>query len=159
MGIQELLRLDSPDQVPEEHVVECVCELLRNVGSTLESTPIGKSALIGVCGRIKDLKGMKRKDGKPALRKRIQFAISDVLDARAAGWVMKTFTKTAKTKEEVRLEHEKDLKDAAAGKTVNTAEVKLAGARPAYLGEQAAQAKEAVSGGGDWQDAGKKRKR
>merc|ERR1712050_348353 len=107
--MQELLCIDSPDHVPEEHVVECVCELLRNVGWTLESTPVGKSALIGVCGRMKDLKGVKRKDGTSALLKRIQFAISDVLDARAAGWVMKSFNKTAKTKAEVRLEQAKTL--------------------------------------------------
>merc|ERR1712039_481282 len=73
--IQELLRLDSPDQIPEEHVVECVCELLRNVGSALEANPIGKNALVNVCGRMKELKGKTHKDGKASFSKRIQFAI------------------------------------------------------------------------------------
>merc|ERR1711920_1080027 len=99
----ELMICDGgADVFPEEHVVECICELLRSIGFTLESTPVGKNALVQVCGRLKDLKSQKLKDGKSLLSKRVQFTIQDVLDARAADWTMKSFNKSAKTKEEVR---------------------------------------------------------
>jgi len=131
--IQELMMVESLDQVPEEHVVECVCELLRNVGSTLEFTPVGKNAVVGVTGRMKELKGRKDKNGKAVLCKRIQFSIQNALDARAAGWEMKSFKKSAKTKEEARLEQESALKAKGFGKDVSAAEFTVVGQRPSYI--------------------------
>merc|ERR1719291_712485 len=157
---QDLLKFDTQETIPEEHVIECVLELLKNIGYTLESTPVGKSALVQVCGRMMDLKAMKKKDGKPVLSRRVGFAIQDVLDARNAGWAMKTFKKTAKTKEEIRLEQEAELKAAASGKKVETAEIHVAGARPAYLDEERSDLKNAGVGAhaGDWETAKKSRR-
>merc|ERR1711920_1075992 len=89
-----------------------------------------------VCGRMMDLKTKKNKLGKGLYSKRVQFGIQDVLDARNAGWEMKVFKKSAKTKEEVRLEQERELKAKDAGKEISGAEIVVAGARPAYLDEQ-----------------------
>mmetsp|Transcript_83852 Transcript_83852/g.260744 ORF Transcript_83852/g.260744 Transcript_83852/m.260744 type:complete len:213 (-) Transcript_83852:86-724(-) len=155
--VQELMMCDSASAVPEEHVVECVVELLGSIGYTLESMPAGKAALVQVCGRLKDLKQKKNKEGKAVYTKRIQFLIQDLLDARAAGWAMKVFKKTAKTKEEVRQEQERDLRSAEAGREVSHAEIIVAGQRPSYLGANQDAAAPQVAGG-DWQEAAKSKK-
>jgi len=124
--------------VPEEHVVECICELLTAIGYTLESMPSGASATKQVCGRLLELKQQKDALGKQVYSKRIQFNIQDVLDMRAAGWTKKVFKSAAKTKEEIRLEQERDLNAQARGKAVDTGEQVVAGARPAYLNQDAA---------------------
>lgn len=130
------------DVVPEEHVVECICELLSAIGFTLESTALGKDCVAQVCGRMMDLKSRKKKDGKGLLSKRIQFNIQDVLDMRSKGWTKKTFKNIAKTKEEIRIEMEKDLATQARGKTANLAEYVVAGARPANLQKDASNGKD-----------------
>jgi len=74
---------------PEEHVVECVCELLTAIGATFESDQ--KACVTTVCGRLMDLKSMKDEKGKLVLSRRIGFNIQDVMDMRKDGWVKKTF--------------------------------------------------------------------
>merc|ERR1712192_4934 len=77
--VQELMCCNN-DNVPEEHIVECMCEFLCAIGYTLEEqTTLGKQAMTQVCGRMLDLKQGKKKDGKSLYSKRIQFAIQDVL--------------------------------------------------------------------------------
>merc|ERR1740117_1636164 len=78
-----------------------------------------------------DLKQRKNQDGKGLLSKRIQFSIQDILEMRSAGWTKKTFKTVAKTKEEIRVEQEKDLAAAARGKA-GPAEYVVAGARPSF---------------------------
>jgi len=130
--IQELMMVESAD-VPEEHVVECICEVLNAIGYTLEQKPLGKSTITQVCGRMLDLKQRKTNGGKGIYSKRIQFAIQDILDTRKAGWTRKVFKIAAKTKEEIRHEQERQIRAQAAGKDVSVAEVVVAGQRPAYL--------------------------
>lgn len=128
------------DMVPEEHVVECICELLTAIGYTLEGLPAGKECVGQVCGRLLDLKQRKKKDGKGLLSKRIQFSIQDVLDMRSAGWTKKTFKAVAKTKEEVRMEHDKELEMQARGKNTSGAEYVVAGARSTYAKQDSSSA-------------------
>jgi hypothetical protein len=128
----ELLGCDG-DIIPEEHAVECVCELLTAIGFSLEAMPLGKDVVTQVCGRLMDLKKMKKEDGKGVLSKRIQFAIQDVADMRAAGWMKKTFKAVAKTREEIRAQREKEEKDMKNGKCNIGAELYVAGARPNHL--------------------------
>jgi len=137
--VSELVGSASGDMVPEEHVVECICELLTAIGYTLEGMPAGKECVGQVCCRLLDLKVSKKKDGKGLLSNRIRFAIQDVLDMRAAGWTKKTFKNVAKTKEEIKLEQEKDIQNAARGKTT-VAEYVVAGARPSFVQKDAAGA-------------------
>ncbi|CAJ1398694.1 unnamed protein product [Effrenium voratum] len=105
--ICELVLCEQVEDLPEEHALECACELLLAIGYTMENMAAGQTALTSVCGRLKDLMKRKREDGKAAYCKRVQFMIQDVLDTRAAGWQKKVFKAAAKTKEEIRLEQEK----------------------------------------------------
>lgn len=131
--IQELTLCGHVDQVPEEHVLECAVELLMSIGFTLESMPAGKATLSQVCGRLKDLKQSIGLDGKPIYGKRIQFAIQDLLEVRQAGWKKKVFSGVAKTKEEIRLEQQKDL----SAQTLSTGQqLVVAGQRPIYMAKR-----------------------
>jgi len=154
--VSDLMCCESSD-FPEEHIVECICEFICAIGYTLEEMPAGKACITQVCGRMLDLKNRKTKDGKGVYSKRIQFNIQDVLDTRAAGWSRKTFKQTAKTKDEVRKEQELEIKQAAAGKVINTgAEFVVAGARPTYLVDP--QAKDGMALGADWQEIPRSKK-
>merc|ERR1719329_2002553 len=130
--IQDLAKCNQADVIPEEPMVECICELLTNIGYTLESSPIGKSALTSVCSRLQELKS--KQDGSKSLySKRIQFAIQELLEIRAAAWTKKSFKTSAKTKEEIRLQQEKDIAAQARGRQGQEVEVQIAGAKPLWL--------------------------
>lgn len=120
--IRDLAKCNAEAVVPEDAIVECLCELLQNIGYTLEASGAsGQAVLTEVCTRLQNLKGN--------YGKRIQFAIQDVLDIRSAGWKKKTFIHSAKTKEEIRKEQELELRAAACGREVSSAEMQIAGAR------------------------------
>eukprot|EP00441_Pelagodinium_beii_P042038 CAMPEP_0197635716 /NCGR_PEP_ID=MMETSP1338-20131121/11456_1 /TAXON_ID=43686 ORGANISM="Pelagodinium beii, Strain RCC1491" /NCGR_SAMPLE_ID=MMETSP1338 /ASSEMBLY_ACC=CAM_ASM_000754 /LENGTH=492 /DNA_ID=CAMNT_0043207835 /DNA_START=6 /DNA_END=1484 /DNA_ORIENTATION=+ len=132
--ICELVLCEQED-LPEEHALECACELLLAVGYTLENMAAGETALIAVCARLKDLKSSKS-NGKAVYCKRVQFMIQDILETRARGWTKKVFQAAAKTKEEIRLDQERELSDKARGRSGSMqAEVStiVTGQRPAYL--------------------------
>eukprot|EP00439_Symbiodinium_sp_Y106_P015218 s3790_g2.t1 len=114
--ICELVLCEQVDDLPEEHALECACELLLAIGYTMENMIAGQSALTSVCGRLKELMKRQLENGKGAYCKRVQFMIQDVLDTRAAGWQKKVFKAAAKTKEEIRLDQEKEMSDKAKGK-------------------------------------------
>eukprot|EP00931_Biecheleriopsis_adriatica_P092654 TRINITY_DN66448_c0_g1_i1.p1 TRINITY_DN66448_c0_g1~~TRINITY_DN66448_c0_g1_i1.p1 ORF type:complete len:524 (-),score=137.39 TRINITY_DN66448_c0_g1_i1:67-1638(-) len=130
--ICELLLCEQAETLPEEHALECACELLLAIGYTLENMAAGQTALNAVCHRMKDLKSKLSNDGKGFYCKRVQFLMQDVLDTRQAGWTKKVFKAAAKTKEEIRLEQERELKSKALGKEVAEERV-VTGQRPVYL--------------------------
>jgi len=133
--LQELTLCKEADKMPEEHVLECACELISAVGYTLEEMPMGKVALEQICGRLLDLKGKKTADKKASsfYSKRLQFTMQDILDLRQAGWAKKVFKATAKTKEEIRLEQQRDELAKSRGKEVSGSERVVVGQRPAHL--------------------------
>lgn len=131
-----LLDVEGADSFPAEHIVECTCELLTNIGHTLESMPVGKAALTQVIGCLMDLKQRKDKKGKSLYCKRIQFTVQDLLDARAAGWTKKVFKATAKTKDEIKREQDRDMSAQAAGRSVDSGMRVIAGQRPSFLPEK-----------------------
>eukprot|EP00929_Paragymnodinium_shiwhaense_P069309 TRINITY_DN34968_c0_g1_i1.p1 TRINITY_DN34968_c0_g1~~TRINITY_DN34968_c0_g1_i1.p1 ORF type:complete len:956 (-),score=276.38 TRINITY_DN34968_c0_g1_i1:83-2950(-) len=150
--LAELTIVHKPDSIPEEHMVECVCELLSGIGLALESAEGGSTVVTQVCGRLLDLKQRKNSFNKGVYSKRIQFAIQDLLDMRQAGWTKKVFKAQAKTKEEIRQDQEKEIAAKARGQAVSSgATMVSAGARPAYLSPDNA-------GGAGWQDASKSRR-
>jgi len=107
-----LLRLagcDHEARVPDELVVECICELLVNIGSTLEATLAGRETLNCVFARLQDLKALAY-NGTRMYSTRVQFVILDVEDMRGADWKKKSCKALAKTKNEIRKEHEKDAR-------------------------------------------------
>ena len=79
-------------------------------------------ALGQVFGRLLDLKQCTLAGGKSLYSRRVQFRIQDLLEIRANGWTLKTFKAAAKTKEEIRLDQNKQLAMQAKGKDVNGAE-------------------------------------
>jgi len=133
--ICELTCCNNIEKLPEVHAVECTCDLILSIGHTLEELPIGSASVRQVCGRLLELKGQRNPAGKYVYCKRIQFMIQDLLDTRAAGWAMKVFKSSAKTKEEIRLEQERDLKSRSSGQDPVQAELVIAGQRPGCLSE------------------------
>jgi len=133
--IQELVlgSSDEENHTPEEHSIECVCELLMSTGHTLESVASGRLSVQLVCGRLTELRGKKTSEGKGVYSKRIQFLVQDMLDARLAGWTRKSFKSSAKTKEEVRLDQERELTAKMQGEASPAAEQVVAGQRPNYV--------------------------
>lgn len=119
--------------LPEEHALECACELLLAIGFTLETLPTGQLVIQQLCSRLLELKSTKTPAGRPAYSKRIQFMIQDLLDTRAAGWSKKLFKHSAKTKEEIRLEQEREIDARQFGLEPPAAEHVVAGQRPIYL--------------------------
>mmetsp|Transcript_8729 Transcript_8729/g.20024 ORF Transcript_8729/g.20024 Transcript_8729/m.20024 type:complete len:731 (-) Transcript_8729:93-2285(-) len=136
--IQELTLCDQVDKLPQEHAVECACELLLNIGFTLESMAAGSQTLSQVCGRLLELKQRKTPEGRGAYSKRIQFTIQNLLDTRAARWHQKTFRSRAKTMEEIRLEQTQQLAAQARGAELESGEQVVAGQRPQYMAAVAA---------------------
>lgn len=116
--------------------MECLCELLQNIGYTLEQCgSAGKDALDSVCARLGDLKQRTGTRAGGLYCKRIQFAIQDVLDTRNNGWRRKTFKASAKTKMEIAHEQYRDtVAQAYYGVTADGSEVQIAGARRNVLG-------------------------
>jgi cold shock CspA family protein len=133
--LTDLLHMQD-DNAPDEHVIECVCQLLLAIGHTLESMKIGKAFLIQVGARLQELKvatpKMKSSTSQRIYCKRVQFCIQDVLETRSAGWVKKTFKGLAQTKMEIKQKQEEDMN---AGNQRERADTLIAGARPACLSE------------------------
>jgi len=121
--------------LPEEHMIECVCELLQAIGYTLDATSHGKMLMSQFSARLVDLKGQRVADGKSgAFSKRVQFQIQDLLDLRSNNWQKKLFKEQAKTKEDVRKDAIKEARQQAKGVDTmfTTATV---GMRPSYIDE------------------------
>jgi len=160
--VAELMCCDS-EGIPDEHIVEGVCELLNAIGCTMEALPAGKAVLTQVLGRMLDLKvrvyDKGEKKGKGIYSKRVQFTIQDVLDARAAGWARKVFKTTAKTKEEVRQQQERDLKAAQGGSGAANAEFVVIGQRPAYLDDPPVALGEKAPAAAAWSEVPKSAKK
>lgn len=118
---------------PEEHMIECVCELLRSIGYTLDGTSHGKVLMSQFSARLQDLKRTHDANGRIAFSKRIQFQIQDLLDLRNNGWQEKLFKEQAKTKQEIRQDAVKEAKQVAKGGPEVLFATQTAGMRPAYI--------------------------
>jgi hypothetical protein len=123
----------------EEHMIECVCELLQAIGFSLDNTQHGKMLVTQFSHRLMDLK--KEVDpatGKQLFSKRIQFRIQDLIDLRGRNWQKKLFKEQAKTKDEVRKDALRDAHNAQKkGGNVSDAmfTTQVVGMRPSYIDE------------------------
>jgi hypothetical protein len=115
--------------LPEEHMIECVCELLQAIGYTLDATTHGKMLMQQFSHRLTDLKSSKTPDNKIKYPKRVQYLIQDLLDLRGNNWHKKLFKEQAKTKDEIKKDAVKD----ARAKDPNHFTTAVAGVRPAYI--------------------------
>jgi len=124
----------------EEHMIECVCELLQAIGFSLDNTQHGKMLVTQFSHRLMDLK--KEVDpatGRSLFSKRIQFRIQDLIDLRGRNWQKKLFKDQAKTKDECRKDAAREAHASATkGKSGGTEAMfttQVAGMRPSYIEE------------------------
>merc|ERR1711920_543197 len=94
--------IGAKDTPPEEHKIECVCELLEASGHELENLEHGRKILCRVASRLMGPKWSVSPDGQAFLSKRVQFQIQGVLDLRANNWQKKMFKETAKKTSDIR---------------------------------------------------------
>lgn len=139
--VHDLVGIKDGNTLPEEHMIECVCELLQAIGFTLDETPQGESLMNSFAARLKDISNF-RVGGKPAFGKRIQFSIESLLDLRKNKWQKKLFKEQAKTKAAVRDEFDREARQH--GRT-NPADsmfsIQTVGVRPSYIDDIANQKK------------------
>merc|ERR1712048_1223793 len=76
--VYELLNPEDRAASPQDHLIECVCELLESVGHTLDSTKDGGDFLHAIFRRLKEL--------RTVCSKRMKFRIENLLELRAKKW-------------------------------------------------------------------------
>merc|ERR1711972_1203164 len=116
----------------EEHMIECVCELLQAIGYTLDATQHGKALMTQFACRLADLRRSTSDKGDAVFGARIKFKIQDLLDLRANDWQKKLFIEQAKPKDEIRKDAMREARQAARGNDVMFA-TQTAGMRPDYI--------------------------
>lgn len=97
--LRNLLGLGALDQVvfdlmgakedgehPEEHAVECVCNLLQIIGHALEETADGQNLMRSFIARLSRILGEKNTDGTESFSTTIRSQIEDLLVLRLNGW-------------------------------------------------------------------------
>jgi len=121
--------------LPEEHMIECTCELLCTIGYTLDLTQNGKALMSQFFSRLVDLKRSKTADEKAfAFSARVRFQIQNLIDLRGNGWQRKLFRETAKTKEDVKSDAIKQAQATAKGAGTDAMfATQVVGQRPAYI--------------------------
>lgn len=93
------------DGFPEEHKVECACELLVAIGHTLDDRQDGKVLMSQFIARLMDLKGSYAVGTKNMFySRRVQFQIQDLTELRQNRWVKKMLREQAKKLDDVRKE-------------------------------------------------------
>ena len=133
-------------KLPEEHTIECVCELLQVIGHTLDGSTNGKDLTQKFATRLQELKRSECSRGQAAFSKRVQFLIQDVLDLRGNNWAKKLFKEQAATKEDISKQAMVETRKLAKGAgTVATFTTTVAGARPQNVNESSGSR---PSGGG-----------
>lgn len=131
--VYDLVGIKDNSQYPEEHMIECVCELLKAIGHTLEQTTHGKTLMEQFTQRMKDLKRSPT-DGSQPYSKRIIYKIQDLLDLRHNNWQQKMFREQAMTKDQVKKAAKMEERQAARGVDV-TFSTQTVGVRPSYIDE------------------------
>merc|ERR1712241_889973 len=92
--VHDLIGIKEPGNGQlEEHMIECVCELLQAIGYTLDATQHGKALMSQFACRLADLRRSTSDKGDAIFGARIQFKIQDLLDLRANNWQKKKLFK------------------------------------------------------------------
>ncbi|OLP95545.1 Eukaryotic translation initiation factor isoform 4G-2 [Symbiodinium microadriaticum] len=132
--VHDLIGIKDGNSVPEEHMIECVCQLLEAIGHTLDENTHGENLMNSFQARLKDLSKHLSSDGKQAFSKRIRFAIEDLLDLRKNKWQKKVFKEQAMKINEVK-ESAKDSGKTYGGKPAPETgfSTHIAGQKPSYI--------------------------
>eukprot|EP01066_Platyproteum_vivax_P020703 Platyproteum_vivax@DN8635_c0_g1_i1.p1 len=83
---------------PEEHFIECMCQLISCTGHSLDSFGGGRSIANQWEARLRELKEIG------GYTNRIRFIIQDLEDTRKVGWVKKVHKEKAKTLNQIKEE-------------------------------------------------------
>lgn len=124
------LHLVFKSQCPEPHYILCFCVLLKNVGSTFDSTSVGQDYMNTFHLRLAEL------HDSGAYDTRIKFFITDLRELRENKWIDTRAMAQVQTKEAIRAQKEAE---AAMGQTGKAFVEKVAGERPVYIQQQMAK--------------------
>jgi hypothetical protein len=130
--VHDLLCIREGGGLPEEHMIECACELLQAIGHTLENSTHGEMFMGQFVARLQDLKATKNDKGGFSFTQRIRFQIQDIVELKSNNWQKKLLKDQAKTMGEVRKNAARESIMKAGGVFFET---KTAGVRPAYIDE------------------------
>jgi len=137
--VEDLLGSVDDNALPEEHMVEGICELLTAIGYTLErSCNLSRRLLHDSAHRLEALQAASAEGGAPAYSKRIRFRIDDLLDLRRSDWQQRMYHERAKTLDDIRRDAVKEWANGGCIKQFPTAK---AGSQPAYILAAEAEAK------------------
>lgn len=113
---------------PEEHMVECACELLKAVGHTMDGTTKGHTFMSQALSRMNDLAH------STGYTKRMLFTIKNLEELRSGGWKQKLLREKATTLDVVREAAAAEAKSVSRGGRVEFA-THTTGALPASIDE------------------------
>jgi len=120
------------EDLPEEHMIECTCELLCTVGYTLDLSEHGKALTSQILSRLLDLKMSKTSDDEVfAFSKRVRFQIQNLIELRGNGWQKMLFRETPQTKKDVAIKQAQATSKGAGIEAMFA--TKVIGQRPAYI--------------------------
>lgn len=80
------------DQPPEEHMVECACELIERVGCDFDEVGAGMTSMQKMCDRLVDLQSSESCDKCRIYTKHCQWVVQDLLDLRSRAWEKENLT-------------------------------------------------------------------
>mmetsp|Transcript_120311 Transcript_120311/g.236431 ORF Transcript_120311/g.236431 Transcript_120311/m.236431 type:complete len:290 (+) Transcript_120311:87-956(+) len=78
--------LGDDEAVPEEPMVECACELLEAIGSTLDANDSDRALMGQFAARLVALRVLTGSDGHQVYSWRVKSRIQDLLDLRIKRW-------------------------------------------------------------------------
>jgi len=120
------------EDLPEEHMIECTCELLCTVGYTLDLSEHGKALTSQILSRLLDLKMSKTSDDEVfAFSKRVRFQIQNLIELRGNGWQKMLFRETPQTKEDVAIKQAQATSKGTGIEAIFA--TKVIGQQPAYI--------------------------
>jgi len=83
-------------EFPEEHFIECMCQLIMATGYSLDSTERGSRQIDQWEARLTELKT------HGGYTSRVQFLIQDAFETRNVKWVKKVHKEKAKTRSQIK---------------------------------------------------------
>jgi len=81
---------------PEEHFIECMCQLIMAAGYSLDTTERGRNQIDQWEARLTELRT------RGEYSSRLQFLIQDVFETRNVKWVKKIHKEKAKTRAQIK---------------------------------------------------------
>mmetsp|Transcript_131263 Transcript_131263/g.245638 ORF Transcript_131263/g.245638 Transcript_131263/m.245638 type:complete len:526 (+) Transcript_131263:79-1656(+) len=94
----DLVGAKEDGKLPEEHAVECVCNLLQIIGHALEETSDGQNLMCSFIARLRSISQEKNADGTDSFSTAVRSQIEDLLALRLNRWRKERAPEQEKTK-------------------------------------------------------------